>query len=61
MIDFTDVKLEIFIPQGHVDKVRDALVEAGVGVSGITIIASPSHRCRDHSARWKGPIHSMEK
>lgn len=34
MNDFTDVKLEIFVPQGHVEKVRDALVETGVGVIG---------------------------
>jgi hypothetical protein len=34
MNEFTDVKLEIFIPQGHVEKVRNALVEAGVGVIG---------------------------
>jgi hypothetical protein len=32
MNNFTDVKLEIFIPQGHVEKVRDALAEVGVGV-----------------------------
>ena len=34
MNDFTEVKLEVFVPQGHVEKVRDALAEAGVGVIG---------------------------
>ncbi len=34
MNDFTDVKLEIFIPEGHVEKIRDALASAGVGVIG---------------------------
>lgn len=34
MNNFTDVKLEIFIPQGHVEKVRDALAEVGVGMIG---------------------------
>lgn len=34
MQNFTDVKLEIFIPQGHVENVRDALAKAGVGVIG---------------------------
>jgi hypothetical protein len=34
MQDFTDVKLEIFVPQGHELKVRDALAEIGVGVIG---------------------------
>ena len=34
MNSFTDVKLEIFVPQGHVEKVRDELARAGVGVIG---------------------------
>ncbi len=34
MNDFTDVKLEIFIPQDHALKVADALSEIGVGVIG---------------------------
>lgn len=34
MQNFTDVKLEIFVPQGHVEKVRDALAGIGVGVIG---------------------------
>lgn len=34
MSDFIEVKLEVFVPQGHVEKVRDALAEAGVGVIG---------------------------
>lgn len=34
MQDFTDVKLEIFVPESHVVQVRDALVEIGVGVIG---------------------------
>lgn len=34
MEDFTDVKLEIFIPREHAMKVADALSEIGVGVVG---------------------------
>lgn len=34
MNGFTDVKLEIFIPQDHAMKVADALSEIGVGVIG---------------------------
>ena len=34
MQNFSDVKLEIFVPQGHVEKVRDALAKVGVGVIG---------------------------
>lgn len=34
MQDFTDVKLEIFVPQGHELKIRDALAETGVGAIG---------------------------
>jgi hypothetical protein len=34
MNNFTDVKLEIFIPQDHAMKVADALSEIGVGVIG---------------------------
>ena len=34
MNDFTDVKLEIFVPESHVTQVRDALAEIGVGVIG---------------------------
>ncbi|NOH01355.1 MAG: cytochrome C biogenesis protein [Chloroflexi bacterium] len=34
MNDFTDVKLEIFIPQGYVDQVREALAKVGVGMIG---------------------------
>lgn len=34
MHTFTDVKLEIFVPETHVERVRDALAEAGVGVIG---------------------------
>ena len=34
MDDFTDVKLEIFIPQEYAMKVADALSEIGVGVVG---------------------------
>lgn len=34
MQHFTAVKLEVFVPQGHVEKVRDALAEVGVGVIG---------------------------
>lgn len=34
MQNFTNVKLEIFVPQEHVEKVRDALAEVGVGVIG---------------------------
>jgi hypothetical protein len=32
--NFTDVKLEIFIPQDHAMKLADALSEIGVGVIG---------------------------
>ena len=34
MEDFTDVKLEIFIPREHAMKVADAFSEIGVGVVG---------------------------
>ena len=34
MQNFTDIKLEIFVPQEHVEKVRDELVKVGVGVIG---------------------------
>ena len=34
MNDFTDVKLEIFVPESHVTQVRDALAGIGVGVIG---------------------------
>ncbi|HQV93083.1 MAG TPA: hypothetical protein PLA27_05890 [Anaerolineales bacterium] len=34
MQNFTDVKLEIFIPQDHAMKLADALSEIGVGVIG---------------------------
>ena len=34
MNDFTEVKLEIFVPQDHAMKVADALSEIGVGVIG---------------------------
>ena len=34
MQDFTDVKLEIFVPETHANQVRDALTEVGVGVIG---------------------------
>ena len=34
MQDFTDVKLEIFIPQEHAFKLRDALASIGVGRIG---------------------------
>jgi hypothetical protein len=34
MNNFTDVKLEIFIPQDHAMKIADALSEIGVGVIG---------------------------
>lgn len=34
MQNFTDVKLEIFIPQNHAMKLADALSEIGVGVIG---------------------------
>ena len=34
MNEFTDVKLEIFIPQDHAMKVADALSGIGVGVIG---------------------------
>ena len=34
MHNFTDVKLEIFVPETHITQVRDALVEIGVGVIG---------------------------
>ena len=34
MQNFTDVKLEIFVPPGHVENVRDALAGIGVGVIG---------------------------
>lgn len=34
MQDFTDVKLEIFVPQDHAMKLADALSEIGVGVIG---------------------------
>ncbi len=34
MQNFTDVKLEIFIPQDHALKIADALSEIGVGVIG---------------------------
>ncbi|MBW7920029.1 MAG: cytochrome C biogenesis protein [Anaerolineales bacterium] len=32
--NFTDVKLEIFVPQDHARKLADALSEIGVGVIG---------------------------
>lgn len=34
MQNFTDVKLEIFVPQDHAMKLADALSEIGVGVIG---------------------------
>ena len=34
MQSFTDVKLEIFTPQGHALKIRDELAKIGVGVIG---------------------------
>ncbi|MFM8874721.1 MAG: cytochrome C biogenesis protein [Anaerolineae bacterium] len=34
MNDFTDVKLEIFVPETHVTQIRDAFTEVGVGVIG---------------------------
>ena len=34
MDDFVDVKLEIFIPTGHVDALRQALGRAGIGRIG---------------------------
>ncbi|GAB4499754.1 MAG: YqfO family protein [Anaerolineales bacterium] len=34
MQNFTNVKLEIFVPEMHVNQVRDALAEVGVGVIG---------------------------
>lgn len=34
MQNFTDVKLEIFVPQGHALKIRDELAKIGVGVIG---------------------------
>jgi hypothetical protein len=34
MQNFTDVKLEIFVPQDHAIKLADALSEIGVGVIG---------------------------
>lgn len=34
MQNFTDVKLEIFVPQDHALKLADALSEIGVGVIG---------------------------
>lgn len=34
MKDFTDVKLEIFVPHDHAMKLADALSEIGVGVIG---------------------------
>ena len=34
MQNFTDVKLEIFVPQEYALKIRDALAEIGVGVIG---------------------------
>lgn len=34
MQNFSDVKLEIFIPQGYVDQVREELAKIGVGVIG---------------------------
>ena len=34
MENFTDVKLEIFVPQDHAMKLADALSEIGVGVIG---------------------------
>lgn len=34
MNNFTDVKLEIFVPQDHAMKIADALSEIGVGVIG---------------------------
>lgn len=34
MQNFTDVKLEIFVPQEHALKIRDELAKAGVGVIG---------------------------
>jgi hypothetical protein len=34
MENFTDVKLEIFVPQEHALKIRDELAKIGVGVIG---------------------------
>lgn len=34
MNNFTDVKLEIFVPASHVTQVRDELAKVGVGVIG---------------------------
>ena len=34
MQNFTDVKLEIFVPQDHALKIRDELAKIGVGVIG---------------------------
>jgi len=34
MQNFTDVKLEIFVPQEHALKIRDELAKIGVGVIG---------------------------
>jgi len=34
MENFKQVKLEIFVPQGHVSQVREALAQIGAGVIG---------------------------
>lgn len=34
MENFSQVKLEIFVPQGYVDQIREALAKAGAGVIG---------------------------
>ncbi len=34
MDNFTDVKLEVYVPQDHAKKLADALSEIGVGVIG---------------------------
>ena len=61
MENFTDVKLEIFVPQEHALKIRDELAKIGVGKLGITIIALLSLRFRDISAPWKELIPLKEK